>query len=165
MDLQKPPRGLLELMRLRQGGKQPTQFSDTVVPVLEVGAFYGSDLLLATSGAPTIGALNNLTEDLVFSATLRVHAISGRLIVGAAAVTAGGYIQVGLISDSQLRISLGGVAFGVAAAGSFVEFGCPVPGGPVLPSGWGVYARVTGTAAGADHDLDVTTLVENYTQV
>jgi len=162
-NLMKPPRGLLELFRLKVGGKQPILFSEQVSPVVDVGPFYGSDLLLATSGTPTVGLLN-IQEDLVFTATLRVHAVSGELIIGAGAATNVG-VSWGLLDPVGNRITVGQQFFAQIGALTAVTFGCVVPPGHVLPSGWGVFARAEGTAAGADHSLDVVALVENYTQV
>lgn len=40
MQLQKPPTGLLGWFQLKVGGRNPTAFSDTIVPTLEIGDNY-----------------------------------------------------------------------------------------------------------------------------
>jgi len=159
----KPPRGLLELFRLKVGGKQPVWFGDQVVPTVDVGPFYGSDLLFATSGAPTIGALN-IEETLAFTNTLRVHAISGELLIGAAAAT-NVSTAWGFLDPVGQAIAIGQQFFAQIPAATAVRFGCMAPPGLVIPAGWSIFTRASGTAAGVDHSIDSAALVENYTQV
>lgn len=158
--LSKPPVGLLELMRLKVGGKQPTLFSETVVPVLEVSDFYAADILLNTSGAPTVGALANLLETLTFTTALRVHAVCATLVIGAAPAT-NIHVSWGY-SLSGAEIGIGSQFIAQANAGAVLFCGSPFPG-LVLPASAILIARASGTAAGVDHSLDVTATVDNYT--
>lgn len=163
MPLQKAPKGLLELFRLRDGGRQPTMFGDVVEPSADVKDFYAADLLTTTTGAPTVGALTNLTETLVLGVAARVRGLGGQLTVGAAAVTAGGFLEVGwfIPTQGQPSMSMGSMSFGVALPAQNIGYGVPLD--IVLPAGSVIYSRAGGTAAGVDHSLLVMALIENYT--
>lgn len=162
--LQKWPKGLLEVFRIRDGGRAPSGFGEAVQPVVDVSMHYASDILIMTTGAPTVGALN-ISENTVFSATLRVHAICGQLTIGAAAATnvsvAWGFTDIGSVNS----VCVGSQFFAQIPAGIGVHFGCMVPPGLVVPPGWGFYARAGGTAAGVDHSLSAIAIVENFTAV
>lgn len=163
MPLQKSPKGLLQLFRLRDGGQQPTLFGNCVEPSADVRDFYAADLLTNTNGAPTVGGPPNLTETLVLGVDARVRALGAQLTVGAAAFTAGLYLEWGYIVGGAAApaITVGSAFLGVAVAGAIIGAGTPLD--IVLPAGTTFFARVNGTAAGADHSLLVNATIENYT--
>lgn len=164
--LHKAPRGLLELLRLRTGGEQPNEFDPRLIGVVEAGGFYGADILNVTNGVATTGAVPNLAKILTPAANqvgsaFRLRAIAGRLTVGAAAFTAGGYWEVGItLGPTATNVTLGNGQFGVAVATAQIGFGvdCDL----VLEGRWSLYSVVNGTAAGADHQLTCVGLVEPY---
>lgn len=161
--LHKAPRGLLELFRLRTLGEQPRLFSEIVQPVVDVTEFYGQDLKLPLSAAPTIGALP-VTEDLVFTGPVRLHAIAAVLVVGAAAAT-NVTLECGIAFDvagSRLRAPLQSIFLPSLAAGQRATVSTPTPAWVFQP-GVIAYAFVAGTAAGADHQLDVRGIIDNIT--
>lgn len=163
--LQKPPRGLLEVLRLKQAGKQPEWFSEQLVPVIDGREFYASDILAAFGGAAQVGALANLTRELTLTSSFGVKAISGNLTIGAAAAT-NVYLEIGVLFGAiggslAEYIVLQQVFIAQAAIGAILGIGCVLPNW-VLPAGTIVRCRANGTAAGVDHSLDVSTLVENF---
>lgn len=161
MRIAKVAQGFLELLRARPDGISPPTALETVQPTLDMTDFYGADLLLGSAGAPTVGALLNLTEAVTLTRVARIHSAGGILTVGAAPVTGGGFIEVGIVSPNGQQCPVGTFSFGVAAAGQIVGFGVPLR--MVLPAGFLWYARCGGTAAGADHSLSSPALIENYT--
>lgn len=165
--LQKSPFGLLEALRLRTQGNQPDEFSNTVGGSYDVRDAYGADLLLTQFAASAAGALSGRNVTNVHGAPLRLRGISAHLTVGAAAVTAGGYLECGIIqrtlsSASGVLVPFAFGAFGVAAAGATLAVG--VPCDILLPAGITLYAKANGTAAGADHVVNVQYLFEDYSR-
>lgn len=163
MPLQKTPKGVLETFRLRDGGRNPTKFGDVVQPSTDVGDHYAADLLTGTAGAPQVGALTNLFEQLTLTIHARIRAIGARLTVGAAPVTAGGILSVGwqMPLTGTPAFPVQQATYGVALAGQIVDCGTPLD--IVVPAGTIFYALAGGTAAGADHSLQLVLLIENYT--
>lgn len=165
MRLDKGPVGLLEQFRLRTLGQQPTEFGEGVAPSADVRDHYGADLLLVLT-ASTTGAPLSLTRSINLVNPVRLRAIAGQLTVGAAAFTAGLYIEFGVLvrtfsGTGVIAIPFGSQSYGVAAATQVIAAGthCDI----ILPAGSQLYARIGGTAAGADHTLECRGLMENYT--
>jgi hypothetical protein len=123
--------------------------------------FYAAELLLGSTGTPTVGALAALTELLALTRACRVRSIGGRLSVGAAPVTAGGHMEFGIVWPNGTLAPYCSEQFGVAAAGAIIGTGVPID--IVVPAGSVFYGRCEGTAAGADHALQLFISLENYT--
>lgn len=161
--LQKAPRGLLDLFRLRTFGLQPDRFSNVIQPSVDVLAQYGSDLLQTTTSPPTVGALLNLTEAITFAERAHLLGISGLLTLGAAAGT-NVYVEVGiqLPNNASPQHVLGSIMFPAVAATQIVSVTGIVPGnGFVIGPQAQIYARAGGTAAGVDHSLQLTACYYN----
>lgn len=158
--LHKVARGFLELLNARNLGRSPDTASDQVVPVLEIGEFYASTLIVGNSGSPTVGALADLSEFVQATATMRVKAIGGTLVIGAAAAT-NVTIHWGIITTNGQQCPVGSIHVAQCLAGGIIGFGCPIPNW-VVPPGTFFFARASGTAAGADHSLTSVSIIENY---
>lgn len=162
--LHKVARGWLELLNARNLGRSPVTFGEQVIPTIEIGEFYASNLLLGSTGAPTVGAIApELSEALPISALLRVKAASVSLTIGAAAAT-NVVLSVGYQPQAGITnavVDLGAIYIANAAIGQILRFGVVVPNW-VIPSGGIIFGRASGTAAGADHSLAVQVLIENY---
>lgn len=161
--LHKAPRGLLELFRLRTLGAQPAGFAETVQPVVEVGGFYAPDILITSNGTAAVGALANLTANLTLSADLLLYALSAELLIGAAAATnVSGFAAVRIqTAGVQVNCQLASRFFPAIPAGGRVGFGVPLGYPLMLRAGTVLRATVVGTAAGADHTLNVQGLFGN----
>lgn len=164
--LHKSPAGLLELLRLRTLGASPNTLSEEVRPSFDSTEFYAADLKLLNDETATVGALAALDNVLLLTGPTRVHAIGGRLAIGAAAAT-NLVVSVGLRQTiSGVRVGVGAWQFPAIAAGGIVNFGTHVPPW-VLPAAsgvggaWSAFAFVAGTAAGVDHSLSVRVLFDN----
>ena len=160
----RPPQGIFQWLKLF-GGRGPNELEDRVRATVDVRDNYSAALLVGSSGTPTVGALAGLTDTTALGITTRVRAVWGQLAVGAAAVTAGGVIEVGIvmnITGTAVTVPLGTFNYGVALAGAVIGFGVPVD--IVLPPCTG-YARLNGTAAGADHTASSGFLLENWTGI
>ena len=161
MKIQKVPRGLLELFKLRQTGEYPDDFGKGVVPVVDCGAFYASDTLISAGSAPTVGALApELVEDLVATGgPLGVVSLGGILTIGAAAATNINF-SWGILLPGLTRIQLGCHFVAQAGAAAVVRVGSTFPR-IVVPNGTTLFVEASGTAAGVDHSLAITGLLEN----
>lgn len=161
--LSKVPRGLLELLRLRTDGRMPDLFNNAVQPCVDSTPFYGSDLLIPASSTPTVGALNPaLVESLTTTALVSVLSLGGQLTIGAAAAT---NIQVGwgvLLPGQTVDSILGSQFLAQQAIGAIAQFGSSF-NRLVLPIGSTLYVIASGTAAGADHSLRISGVLENLT--
>lgn len=169
--LHKSPRGLLELFRLRTLGRQPDRFGDTVVPVVEVGEFYAADLKLVSTPALTTGAIGGagMSSTLTLTGPIRVHAAGAVVVCGAAAMT-NVTVTVEVLRQSPagpptLGCPLVSYFFPAINAGARVGVGVPIGRSWVLLPGaaMGIIARISGTAAGADHTVQASTLIDNIT--
>lgn len=160
MKISRVPAGLSKLLQI-WGGVSPTELEDRARLVVDLRDNYGASLLVGSTGAPTIGALTNLQEQLALTTTLRVRSISALLIVGAAPVTAGGFIEWGFFAQNGQVCPQGQFSYGVALATQII--GCGTPMDIVLPGGTTFYSRAGGTAGGADHSLSVIACIENWT--
>jgi len=161
--LQKVPRGLLELFKLRQTGEYPDDMSKMLMPIVDVSAFYGSDTLIPASSAPTVGAIGGeLLETLITTGTIGILALGGVLTIGAAAAT-NMTLSWGIVLPGPFPRSVFGSQFvAQAAAANQVSVGSAFPR-VVVPAGTTLYVGVSGTAAGADHSLAIAGLLENLT--
>lgn len=161
MKIQKVPRGLLELFKLRQTGEYPDDMGKMLVPMVDVSAFYSSDTLIPASSAATVGGLApQLQETLVTTATVGLLALGGQLVIGAAAAT---NITVSwgiLLPGAPSMTILGSMFIAQAAAAASPAFGSTLPR-MVLPVGTTLLVNASGTAAGVDHNLFISGLLEN----
>lgn len=165
MKLQKIPKGLLELFRLRHTGEMPDDFGKMVLPVIDTGPFYAADILIPASSAATVGALlPSLLEEFTITTALGMRSLGGQLVIGAAAATNISFAWGILIPGAPVRCTLGSYFVAQAAIGAVIEFGSTFDR-IVVPSGATLYVRATGTAAGADHDLQIRGTLENLTGV
>lgn len=163
MKIQKIPRGLLELFKLRQTGEYPDDMSRLLTPVVDVSAFYGADTLIPASSAPTVGALNpELVETLQTTATVGMLSFGAELTVGAAPATNLTFSWGITFDGAPNRSPLGSIFVAQANAGAIVRVGSAFPR-IVVPAGSRLYTSVSGTAAGADHSLAVCGVLENLT--
>ena len=162
--LQKSPRGLLELMRLRTLGEQPRLFSEQVMPVIESNPFYGADLLQVLSPTANVGAILNLASTQTMLNASGLRGLGAFLTIGAAPATNVTLMWSVVIGDptGATEASLGSQFIAQAPATAALFCGLPLPL-LVLPPGTLCRCRVVGTAAGADHALRVTVLFEDYT--
>lgn len=156
----RPPLGVFQWLKL-YGGRGPAQLEDNVRATVDVRDNYSAPLLLCSTGVATVGALATLNDGLVLTGPpCRIRAVTCRLTVGAAPVTAGGVITVGM-SIGGIPCALGSFAFNVAIATQQIEFGVPMD--IVVMPGTEFYARTAGTAAGADHTIAASIILENWT--
>lgn len=162
--LHKAPQGLLELFRLRTLGAAPPMFGDVVTPVIDVGEFYAAANKLCSSSAPAVGAISPpLIETFDISAAIRLHAVGAQLLIGAAPAT-----DISL----DVRVQIGAVScvlasqfFAQAPAAGRISVGTIVPAWVLLPQqALTLIAVASGTAAGADHSLSISTVIDNITQ-
>lgn len=164
-NLDKAPRGLLELLRLRTDGRLPDGVEQSIRPTVESRDFYGSDLYIPAASTTSVGALASLSNNLTLTAHLGLRSLGGVLTIGAGAAT---NVQAtwffALPSFPAVPIPLGSMFYAALAAGQTVAFGSgPLPF--VLPAGSILTAQVSGAAAGADHNLNVRGLLENFTAI
>jgi hypothetical protein len=163
--LHKATVGLLELMRLRTLGANPNLFSDQVQPVLETHEHYASDILRGLGAGSVAGAMANLTNDLTIDRRMAIKAVNATITIGAAAAT-NVTLEVGIIVANQAGVleyvNLYRQFYSALAAGAGVSCGGPVPNWVLSPRTSGIRSRVNGTAAGVDHSLDVSALIEDY---
>lgn len=164
MLLPKVPRGLLEIVRARAGGKAPDQLSDVIVGMIDSTAMYGADLVTgfsATQAASAIGTGVTLNSTALTSPGRGLH-LAGTVNIGAAAGT-------------QLRMTLGvihvqGATFHalettvitapVVGASYRITYSWPYP--HVFLEGCAWQLVTSGDAGGADHTFQLQLLFENY---
>lgn len=158
--LHKAPLGLLELFNLKVLGKQPVDFGEIVQPTIDVRDFYGANLLDPSVSGGTTGALLNLRDTDVLIQPFGLRGLGARLTVGAAG---GGDLSLsfGFEAPNGDRCCLGTHSFATVFAGQVVEYGIPLR--QVWPAGTVLYASAyAGTVPGADHLLQVTSLLEFF---
>lgn len=154
--LQKGPLGLLELLRMKQGGKQPVLFGEQVVPVVNVTPFYGADLLkTGLTGAAAVGAVTSpltATEDVTVGPNLLTSV--GCQFVNGAAAGASLTLQWGfqVPGSASPQAPLGAISV-VSYANGVFNVGSALPYPLIIPPGTRLWARATGNAVGADHSL------------
>lgn len=162
--LHKSPLGLLDLFRLRTLGNNPPQFGEAVTPVVEVAEFYAAENKLASSASPAVGGIggSGATSTLTLTGRTRIHAFTAQLIVGAAAAT-NVTLTVRLLQGTTLACGASRF-FAAVNAGALVTADLQLPLPIILPGvGWSVLATASGTAAGVDHQVRPTILIDNIT--
>lgn len=161
--LQKAPRGLLELLRLRTLGDQPYEFGSALEPGIDCTPFYASDLQKTLSFGPSVGSLV-VVGGLEFTAIpvnpILVYGIGGQLTLGAAPGT---YVEwsVGLRlpqATAQPCILATGRKTALIAA-QVIPFGSSLSVPIICPAGGAIYVQCKGDGAGADHSLLITDLI------
>lgn len=161
--MSKAARGFLELLAGRNVGRTPQSVSDELRPTMEMREFYAVNQLFGTSGGATTGSIAvQLTDTLsITGGVLGLKAIGCTFTCGAAAAT-NVSIQLGIqVTPAGEVVPLDSIFLAAIAAAAIVEHGIIVPNW-VIPQGSTLVARVSGTAAGADHSLDVHALIENF---
>lgn len=161
LPLSKTPRGLLELLRLRTGGKNPDEVSGTLVATIESGGFYGADLQTVTAGGPTVQAYP-------FAST--VSMTRGGRLLGAELI-----VVVGAAAGTQHRLRVAyrpGAQFGgvtiaqtivtAPAAGQIYSAFAPINPGLVFGVGAQFVFSAESDAGGADHSFQTRVLFEDY---
>lgn len=161
MKIQKVPRGLLELFKLRQTGEYPDDMSRTLLPMVDVSAYYACDTLIPASSVAAGGALlPELVKDFTISPSLGVLSLGGSLTIGAAAATNLTISWGILLPGAPTRAVMGSMFVAQAGIGAVVRFGSAFPRF-IAPSGSTLFSAVCGTAAGVDHTLTIAGLLEN----
>jgi len=159
--LAKAPYGLLELFNLKVLGKQPTEFEQVVLPTIDTRDFYGANLLEPSVSGGTTGALLNLLDTDNLAQNVGMRGLGARLTVGAAGGTDLSLVVGYLDPTNGDRCALGQHSFADVFAGQVVEMGIPLR--MVFPAGASIYAAAfAGTIGGADHLLQVTSLLEFF---
>lgn len=160
--IDRPPLGVFQWLKMF-GGRGPDNLEDNIRGVVDLRDNYSAPLLVTSSNAPTVAALTGIQDTLTLTGSpCRIRGVAAELIVGAAPVTAGGFLEVGYIIGG-IGLSLGAFSYSVALATQVIGFGVPVD--IVLMPGTVFYSRGGGTAAGADHSLRITVLLEVWTGV
>lgn len=153
--LQKAPRGLLELLRLKTLGEQPNAFDRTVSPSIDITDFYANDVQQTFNVNNALAALpQTLTQPV--TEPIRVLAMAAEMTLGAAAGTRL-QVRVGVRSPqntSTVWFASENVTAGLAAGLSYVAVGI-LSGPMVIPPGWTLVAHAVGDAGGADHQLSL----------
>jgi len=161
--LHKVPRGLLDLIRGRTLGLNPSELSSVVLAAIDATSMYGSDLQVVASDALAAGAINRtITGSSTFPG--RLLAIGGQIVMGAAAGTflrlrisyspGPSFLAVPLIEQTYTAPAL--------VAGSVFTTGIQLPSPLVFPSGAQFTFSTIGDAAGADHVPTMRSLFENF---
>lgn len=151
MKLNIAPTGLLELMRLKQLGENPAEFSDIVHPSFDATDFYGAQSMAVTREVGVAGNIGAGIASTPSNIPKRYMAASGGIVVGAAAGTyltmAIGYtFDPGTITNFVLlnSITVAPVVGGVyRVAASFERL--------ILPPTARIFCAINGNAGGADH--------------
>ena len=160
MPLQKAPRGILELLRLRTLGDNQNKFSDTLDASVDATNFYGADLQVVSTDS-LVGAITR-TVTSVATVPGRILGLSGICTIGAAAGTrlsmrisyAPNPSANPVVLGFDTRTPVIGADFAVVAA-----FSTPIV---FLPGArWDFTTQ--GDAAGADHQQILRCLFEQYT--
>lgn len=166
--LQKFPRGLLELFRLKTQGDAPNKFADTVQPVISGLPFYASDLLGSFQSSPSVGGINTtngLTADASPLTDPQIlYALGGVLTMGAAPGTFfEWWVQVNFpsLAAPASVIANGHVELSATSANDLMPFGFMLPQPLVVPPGTNYRVGVHGDGTGTDHSLTARYLVAN----
>lgn len=157
--IQRVPRGLNQLLKIF-GGETPIELEDRVRGTIDLGKYYESDIMFGTNAAPVVGALGGVGQTAVLTHTtiLECKAIAATVTIGAAAAT-NVSIAVGVNWPFGSATHLGGIFIPNGAIGQVLRFGVLLPKPLIMTAGSQVIAWASGTAAGADHSVLVTELV------
>lgn len=162
MQLHKSPVGLLDLFRLRTLGKNPSEFGEAVQPVADAQNYYGVDIQVVANNqsAPQAYPFAG-TDSQTFAG--RVFALSGHVVIGAAAGTRL-QMQLGYRPTPQFQtiwLAEDVVTAGLVAGGTyFLTYTFPSP--VVFPPGAAFMFSAQSDAAGADHVFVRRAFFENY---
>lgn len=160
--LNKAPRGILEILRLRTLGKNPQFFSEVAQAFIDTTEYYGADLLVSSSKALGAGAMTRTTQE-TYTVPGRLFAVSGVLIVGAAAGT---QIRLSLSMTppgSSADVGIGELIVTAPVIGASYQVSSRLPKPMVCLPGTVFNFSTAGDAAGADHQPFLRTLFEQYT--
>lgn len=151
-DLDKAPVGLLELLNLKSGGRQPDGFNSVVQPGIEVFPFYAMDRLF-TADTVNAAAAYPLNGTVNVSFPRAFIGFGAQVTVGAAAGTRLD-IRIGLrcpgpTSPAIILVQTRFTPF----IGGFFDAYWQAPFPVVLPPGAQFVALANSDAAGADHVL------------
>ena len=165
MKLDKYPPGLLEALNLKVLGRMPSEFSDSILGVVEAFDFYAVDrLATGQTAAAVIGAFDQLVQDPLTSLTpggpVMVRSMSFAFTEGAAAGTFFHWALGVKIPNSTSPIAyVAGGSFGVIGSGATrvggVYFGRPL----LVPSGSVFIGLFSSDAIGADHSFRLQRIV------
>lgn len=165
--LHKAPQGLLELLRLKTLGRQPTIFADTLAPTVESERFYSLDVQNNGSFVPATspGGFPLGATDTLLTGPVLVRALSAQIVMGAAGGT---YVHWALgcvlaaAGGGPVLSFLSSGALGAVAAGVTFRVGGMLPEPLLLPAGAQLVASIISDAAGADHQISLRTTYANY---
>lgn len=158
--LPRAPTGLLELLGLKTGGKQPDGVESVIGPSVDMVPFYGMEKLFS---ANTVFAAAALTQTQTVTVTFpRLYiAFSFQITLGAAAGTRLS-LRLGVRAPSAASpltvLAQEYVAAPHLVAGEFYECIWLAPFPMVYPPGAQFVARSSGDAAGVDHVLTMKAL-------
>lgn len=152
--LQKSPVGLLELLRLRVGGRAPEEFSTEVRAIIDAVEFYGADLKATRADTAAAAA---------FPLNFQVDLPEPRLLYGAGAIVfmgAAGATRLELQLYARFRPGangwlIAGEKFGACAAATLVPVARLLGKPLLLPAGSQLHCVVQSDAAGADHTVQI----------
>src|SRR5262245_21666376 len=161
--LQKYPKGLLELLRLRTEGFQPGEFGSAVIPGVVANEHYGADLQFTSqdlSGPVPFPYAGNFVIGAGAAAPgpIRLMNVSCEIVIGAAAGTrllARIGIQTPASSSPTTWVAAQQFTPSIEQTFAFLT-NFPVPF--VLMPGTGIALRVDGDAAGNDHSVNFRSL-------
>lgn len=156
MKLVKAPLGLLEFLRAKVQGNNPSGFADVVAGVVDVTGFYGADSW-APVGTSNVGVITAGVQEPAVAgnnATLsarRLMCFSGEVLIGAAA---GAHLAVLLYGAYQgSNYYLASQSFVPVVGGSYRVTETWPGTGLIVPPGFRLGVAVRGNAAGADHNV------------
>lgn len=166
LNLQKSPYGLLELLRLRTGGKAPDGFAPTLQTTVDATEFYGADLLRSSTTSSAAGGFPRTASGVVGlsggpGGANRYLQIHGQIAVGAAGGTYMlGTVGVRPLGGSSALCVLGTLAVPIAPAGVFMHVVANLPVPLVLPPGTVIECSFNSDATGTDHVATLRTLLQ-----
>lgn len=139
--LVKRPTTLLELFRLRTGGHLPDSFSTTIQGSVDVADMYGADALLNSSFVGAAGAFPLASGPTAFGSSVRIHAVSGFLQLGAAGGANNWYLGTLELRDlAGVQVVLFTQFYQAPAAGfanaTNLQMGGQLPYPRVVPAGF-----------------------------
>lgn len=155
--LQRFPISFLNFFGLK-GVSAPADLADIISPCVDVTPIYEAELLTTTTSSGAASALP-ITRAVTVGQQ-KVIAIGGAYTQGAAAGT---NINISIsIQVGAFRCPIASQFYPNVAAAQLIDFGVIIPKGWAVAPGTILEARVTGTAAGADHNLTWCEAFVNY---
>lgn len=151
--LPRAPTGLLELLGLKSGGKQPDGVEGVIAPSVDITPFYGMEKLFSANTVFGAGAATQ-TQSVTVSFPRLYVAFSFQMTLGAAPGTRLS-LRLGVRAPSAASpltvLAQEYVAAPHLVAGEFYECIWLAPFPLVYPPGAQFVARTSSDAAGADH--------------